>query len=281
MDKKKHHYLPKHYLKGFAEAPIFDKIWVYEKGKQKTFCTNLLNAGMENHYYTDITPEGVKDTNTCENWLAEEIESPAVPVIDKIRKKNILTDEEKAIMAIYMSVMLRRVPKHRKRVDAVLPEVLAEKIEEIKMGLIPELSSEWQGETALESLKKYVEDTPKKLYLPTYSPELAKIIYTMNWRFLTFEGHRGFMANDNPFTFDEGSDQESNPIGITFPISTNIALWATWDNVVDKAYVTTEQNIVDFVNWRTLKVATKYLFYPTQENWVIKRVNSEQKDLEF
>lgn len=87
MDKKKHHYLPKHYLKGFAEAPIFDKIWVYEKGKQKTFCTNLLNAGMENHYYTDITPEGVKDTNTCENWLAEEIESPAVPVIDKIQKK--------------------------------------------------------------------------------------------------------------------------------------------------------------------------------------------------
>lgn len=104
----------------------------------------------------------------------------------------------------------------------------------------------------------------------------------MNWKFLTFKCERDFITCDNPFAFDENQGLANPQAEITFPISSNTVIWATWSNDnPDLQYFKTDQPTVDIINWRTYKVSTKYIFYHAKKEWVTKRVNSDDPILSF
>ncbi len=286
MDKKRHHYIPKHYLRGFTQSLASEKIWVYEKGKTKNYRTNLKNAGVEGHYYTISMQNGKKDSNTLENWLADYIEGPASSIIDKIRNLLPITAEEKFTMSVYMYVMSTRVPHHIQRHLGIVEKVCDEIIAETIRGEIPErLLSITNKEGIIQVVTNVKNSSKKNLYLSSIkdkSGEITTAIYTMNWRFLTFKGERDFITSDNPFTFDEWQGLSNPQAQITFPISSNIIILATWlNNNSDLEYFKTDQSTVDLVNWRTYKVSTKYVYYRADEEWVTKRVNSEDLNLQF
>lgn len=282
MDKIRHHYVPKYYLKGFTQSHISEKIWVYEKGKAKNFRTNIRNAGVEGHYYTISLENGKKDSNTLENWLADRIENPANNVINKIRNLSPITAEEKFMMSVYMYVMSKRVPHHIRRHSGLVEEVCTEIIQ----GEIPKrLLNTNSKEDVIQVVNNLKNSGNKNLYLSSISKLSEKIvnaIHRMNWKFLTFEGKRNFIACDNPFTFDEGQGLGNPRAEITFPISSHVVIWATWSNDnPDLQYFKTDQPTVDIVNWRTYRVSTKYIYYHASEEWVTKRVNSDDIILPF
>src|SRR5689334_19887336 len=122
--KKKHHYIPQYYLRGFTASPTSEEICVYERGKAP-FCTGVIGVAFQNHFYSVVDDEGVRDSDTLENYLADAIEKPANPVIAKLRAGQMITASEKQVLARYISILLTRVPAHRARLKALYPGVVA------------------------------------------------------------------------------------------------------------------------------------------------------------
>ena len=107
------HYIPKYYLHGFCDPSKPSSIWVYEKGSERVFSTTVRRVANERNRW----PQSV------EEFLANQVEEPAKPVINKIRNHEPITQSDKEILSAYMVVMLQRVPRGLERTEAIAPEV--------------------------------------------------------------------------------------------------------------------------------------------------------------
>ena len=108
------HYIPQFYLKGFTETAYPDLIWVYRKGEESAFRTSIRNIAQENKFYS----------RDMEQYLANKVEEPANKVLRMIRKLQALTYEDKVTFSKYMMVLWKRVPEHKKWVNAKAPEIM-------------------------------------------------------------------------------------------------------------------------------------------------------------
>jgi len=109
------HYIPQYYLKGFS--PNDGKtIWVYDKKTNCRFSTQVKSIANINNFYTPWT----------EQYLANEIENNANPLIEKIRTVKPLNNHEKAIVADYIAIMIKRTPEGERRIKKLLPNVVDE-----------------------------------------------------------------------------------------------------------------------------------------------------------
>lgn len=88
--------------------PTSSNIWVYEKGSNRKFRTAIKTVANENNRWPESTEE----------YLANNVEAPAQPVLDKIRNRQPITQSEKEVIAAYMVVMLQRVPRGLERTKA-------------------------------------------------------------------------------------------------------------------------------------------------------------------
>jgi hypothetical protein len=111
--KKRHHYIPCFYLNGFIDPANEPFIWVYQKGESQIIKATAANIALEKHYYSFTTPTGAKDSETFENALSE-IEGKAAPLIEKIKKHQTLDNDDRAIFAAFLALMMTRVPNYRK-----------------------------------------------------------------------------------------------------------------------------------------------------------------------
>ncbi len=71
--------VPERALRGFAIAPEAGKpeVYVYEKNSTQHRTSKIKEIAFENHFYTRTDDEGNQDTNTIEDFFADEVESPA------------------------------------------------------------------------------------------------------------------------------------------------------------------------------------------------------------
>ena len=69
-----HHYLPKHYLLGFADGV---KLWGHDVTAARLFPTQVKSVANETEMYTE----------ELESHLANVVEGPAQGVIDRVRKR--------------------------------------------------------------------------------------------------------------------------------------------------------------------------------------------------
>src|SRR5688572_1657897 len=118
------HYVPRAYLNGFC-IPGTDRLWVYDKQDDRFFATNVKNVAQENGFFS---PE-------VENDLARLVEQPANPALAKLRAGQTIDQHDRARLSIYLATTLKRVPHHRKKSFASLPEILTKLIRETKDGL--------------------------------------------------------------------------------------------------------------------------------------------------
>ena len=100
-----HHYLPQHYLRGFASGKA---IWAHDLQEKRSFRTRIKSVDLEAH-------------------LANFVEGPAQSAIDKLRRLEELSSKDREVLARYIIAMWKRVPAARKRVAATIPGV-ADKI---------------------------------------------------------------------------------------------------------------------------------------------------------
>ncbi len=264
------HYVPQYYLKGFSHRER-KRIWVYDKQEGRKFRTQVKSIANVTGFYS----------SEFEQYLANTIEGPANGVIRKIRDRDQITDCDKGILAEYIAVMMKRVPKGKERLRELVPSVAEKLSQEIherltivasiqpeKASLIQRRKSEIQ-----EILDKYSKEPPKEIWLdtipPERSPRVVAALTGMTWRFLTFDDKPVFLTSDNPIFYFTNIGINKPKSEVTFPISSYIILWATWRTDLPEGYIAATNQAVKEMNRRTVSNALRYVFHREYEYWIL------------
>jgi len=254
-----------------------------KRGGQRVFCAGTRRVAIETGYYSD----------EIEQYLANKVEGPANSVIKKIRERQIITVREKIDLSRYMVVMLKRVPRGKERVEEKSPEVLEGLLDDLDEQLAellnqyPDIEHLKQKKEELNQLRKRIETDPDykndlvkdawlKLLPPDMTPKSVKALSLMTWRFLTFDRESVFLTSDNPVFFFTNIGIGNEHSEVTFPISSNVALWATWRQDLEEGYFHAKESQIHQINRRTVSIATRYVYYSDETDWVIKLVNRKR-----
>jgi hypothetical protein len=271
------HYTPQYYLNGFTESPTSSYVWVYEKGSNQIFRRTIKTVANENKRW----PKSV------EEYLANKIETPAKPILEKIRNRQPTTQGDKEVLSAYMVVMLKRVPRGLKRAKDIFPGVRDQtfaRLNRVILRLIEEYPSKLSALQArlqeLPNLKlKYENEFPREVwyhnFAPDRSPLLNALLPAMTWIFLTSDKRQPFLTNDNPVFFFESMGIGRPESEITFPISSSIALWAIWRTDLGEGYMAAKDAIIREINRRTASAATRYVYYSIRAPWVVELINKK------
>jgi hypothetical protein len=264
------HYIPQYYLKGFS-GDGGKTVWVYDKSSRCRFATQVKSIANERGFYS---PD-------VESYLADHVEEPAKPVLEKIRKRLQISTEDKQALSAYMICMMTRVPRGRERVKELAPAVAKEVREKIDGQLRaialrqPERSDfiERRRSEIQTIVDRYATDPPKALWLrnipPGKRPRAMAALSHMTWTFFTFDQYPAFLTSDNPVFYFRSMGIGSPESEVTFPLSSHTALWATWRTDLTEGFFETSERVVKELNRRTASFSTRYVFHSMDEKWVL------------
>jgi predicted SnoaL-like aldol condensation-catalyzing enzyme len=289
--KRKHHITPAFYLRGFT-SPEQGKesfIWVYERGlpyrpgyMKKGFynpCQRPVTAtGFKWDYYAFEKPDGSGwDYATYENAL-EKIEVAAKPAIQRLRRHELVEGDDRTAMAIYITVMMKRVPRRREWADEKWPDFIREFEEGAKvfeqldaherdtdpsntkrLANIARMRAEYTG---LMDQYKSADSIPRHILLPILTSQKSKIppaLCDMTWRLLVSDNNDFFLTSDNPLWFDEEQGIRNQRLEVSFPISSDAALVLSRRAVAEGVFGA-GRHVVEEVNRRSATRATRYLY---------------------
>jgi len=262
------HYLPKHYLKGFA---VNDRFWVHdlELGKSR--------VGQPK---TEANVNGLWP-GELEQHLAEKIEGPAQKIIDRIRQCRPIESPEKEILAKYILTMWKRVPASRERTAKHIPDV-AVGVRARYHRHVDYLAS--QGELTAEQViqgKKIVDghldavlaEQPDYLWHQTLedgaTPRMMEALRTMDWTFLVSDSDPFLTCDDPLFFFKEiGVGTEASELSI--PLSSSITLLAHRQGGQRHQYKDARRSTVVRLNRRTAFNAQRFMYSEAPLDWALK-----------
>lgn len=264
------HYVPRYYLKGFSKNDG-KTIYVYDKTERRCFATQVKSIANETDFYS---PE-------IEEYLANIIETPANDALKKIRERVAISANEKQILSAYITCMMKRVPKGKEKLKELAPDTAEAVRQKIDILLNVAAAEQPDKNELIEKrrteiakiIDRYAKDPPKEIWLtnmpPEKSPRVLAALSSMTWRFLTFDDYPAFLSSDNPLFFFTSMGIGKPESEVTFPISSNIALWATWRLDLKEGYFPTNSQVVKELNRRTCSIAARYAFHSQSEDWVL------------
>ena len=306
--KRKHHKVPRYYLKGFVEKEGEPFVWVYRKGlqyrpgrvrfKYNPYRDSINFVGSEMDYYASTSTDGVVDYDTYENIL-EKLEKPADPVIEKIRNRQAITTDDKTVLAAYIVMMLKRVERRRQKAAGMWPAILEEF--ESSSDLMPAITVlerntppddvvtldrlkrvRQEIERIIEEYKANSSNVPSKILHESMVAPGSKLLPTisqMSWQFLIAPEGSKFFASDNPVFFFEGFGLNKPQSEITFPISSSVALAAFGRGGFKEDFVITTTHVVAEINRRTAHSATAEVYHSHAASWVVDVLNKRNRKL--
>ena len=268
------HYVPKYYLNGFTGLSDSPYIYVYEKGAKEILRTNIKNVANENRRWSE----------KVEKYLSNQIEIPAQPVFEKIRNRRSITQNDKNILSAYMVVLIERVPKAQQRIKANFPKIREKTYKDLEIEIQRLIEQNPTKSNILEHnlqllqsiMKTDFDEFPMENWYehlnPNILPGVYKILPTMTWTFLKTNTSLSFLTSDNPVFFFEWLGIGRPESELTFPISSDICLLATWARVKE-GYITTTEAIIKEINRRSASSATRYVYYSAENSGVSNLIN--------
>lgn len=222
--------------------------------------------------------------NEVEVHLNTDVESPANPVIGKLRRREPITPEERASLAVYIAVMLMRVPNRRLKAFEMYPGIVdktvhrtMEKIRHLgeTTAIDPEIVTRRLRQ--VEAVRTKVLQNPpeafvEQIHAPWPSEKVVNAIWSMTWRYLVnLDGPIFFLTTDNPAFFFESYGVGRSESEISFPISSNVCILGNWQPTSDsEQFLVATQGAVKEMNRRNASTATRFLFYQELAPWIEK-----------
>jgi hypothetical protein len=268
--KRRHHYIPRFYLEGFIDSVNQPYIWIYEKGDPIVRKATIDDIAVQKDYYSFIDIYGKKDTETYENALAE-VESKLAPAFKKIKNHGSLTNEDKGAFAVFLGLILTRVPNFRENIQKTAGELL-----KAMSKILASNSANFRsyvkkiendiGEKIgmpLDDLRKFVlegkysihVDPQHSLPMLTLAGNLAPIFCDMKWAFFKTTDSDKFVTSDNPlFRVDptyqpgllSGMGLLNKNIEVTLPMSKDLAFLGTWGK--SEGYYQADNDFIKEIN---------------------------------
>jgi len=277
-----HHYVPRFYLRGFEENGA---IWTFDKEKSRVFQSQVKSIANETAMYSE----------ELESHLANEVEDPAKPALERVRARKQLTTSDRLALAKYIVALWKRVPKARLRANSYIPEVGDRVESNLRTELDLIASQDPCSEPRVSALKQQVAEIigrykdhppPEAWYHSIRSegnPQLINAMLSMSWVFLVSEKDQ-FLTSDNPVFFFEHEGIDKPTSEITLPLSSSVALWASRTNAPNGQFVRASPGGVREINRRIAHNSLRFVYASRNESWVmpfLKRENWRLTRLRF
>ena len=228
---RKHHYLPRHYLRGFVDGT--GSFYVWDKKADRIFQTNPSAAFFENDLNTVTFPKG-QSSDFLED-LYTEMENQSWGALDRIRRSTNITPVallDKMHLLFLLLFLYWRLPSNAKRAEA-LSRLAFTGIDDFDFFRLTNKAGEAAPKEITEQLKNSEAFQKAFRQVIPFAPFFKKKDWAMrvnNWRFLyAADGKTWHLVGDNPFIIKE--DTESTFISsfpqFFFPVSGRILLVCT------------------------------------------------------
>jgi Protein of unknown function (DUF4238) len=265
-----HHYVPQRYLKGFEALGNPGFIWTFDKMKESLRCLPIDKVAQSAGFYE----------KQVESDLANQVEGPGSDVIDKIRRGESITEEDRMHLTYYVATMIRRVPVAREKALNMVPQVLTDVAkrtrslfeEAARFGTIDRvtLATKLAEVDAIE--KKFQNHPPapvlEKIETPWPFESMLLIIHSMYWRILRTDGPSYFLSSDNPAYFFYGMGLKHEECELTFPLCKEFLLHCAWQHCDEGHASAIPQSLVKEFNRRTASGAGRFIFYHDEASWI-------------
>lgn len=203
-------------------------------------------------------------------------------MIEKIRTFKPLNNHEKAIVADYIAIMIKRTPEGETLLKKLLPNAVNELRHDLNQKFSIAATNQphkivFYEERNLEIgkiLDKCFQDAPsKKLFSNTIpikmTPKIPNCLKQMTWTFWFSKNSPIFLTCDNPVFFFPNRGIGNPSSELTFPISRHVALWLHRGQCRPKGYIPIAQDVAQIINQRTVINATRYVFHHCDEPWIL------------
>lgn len=267
------HYVPQAYLRGFATPQDPDQIWMFDRADSSWRKAAINRVAQQRGYY---------DAET-EKALRTDIEGPAHIALAKLRARPDLSHDERFDLTRYISCLMRRVPRGRRRTVELLDK--ASMIDDVIDRLRDEIveAIQHRGENTegagvlgqLEGLRAKYHETPSEnlaswIHQPWPLMGSTRALYEMTWRVIHSEDDSTFLTSDNPAHFFEGIGLGHEHSEIAFPLATHLGLIANWQGPRRQSFLAVgrQREIVREINRRTIAGAERFIFSHREAPWV-------------
>jgi len=225
---KKHHYLPRRYLKGFTNN--INSFFVYDKQKNRIFSTSPDAVFFENNMNTVSVPGG--GSSDFLEKLYRDVEKESWGSLDRIRKSNNKTPIailDKMNLFLFLLFLHWRLPSNIKCAEELTKEFFDKNNKNINYFTLKYNNGKNPPKEAVNVIKNSpaFKKTSKVIlpFAPFYEEGWSERLE--NWRFLYAEdGNRWHLVGDNPIITRGDSDHD--PLNclneFVFPVSGNILL---------------------------------------------------------
>jgi hypothetical protein len=255
-DPHNHHFVPQFYQRGFSVPGDSHKVWVYERGI-KPRRRSVRSTGMEIDLYAIQDSQGITDFATVERELGL-LDNHAARLIQRIEKRDRITQKDRRLLCRFVSVMWRRTPKHKAKVKELakkyMPQVF-EPIEQLEF-LTPETREE------LKQIRQRYSENPPSFLFPQHvlrQSEFEEVMYGMDWGFFEAQNSE-FLTSDDPVMFSKGSGLGSADAVIGFPLSKKLFVQCMWKSVYQNGFHVLPRENVEYFNSSTIKSAHKRVY---------------------
>jgi Protein of unknown function (DUF4238) len=276
-----HHVVPQLYLQGFSDPARTGFIWRYEKGQPAPPRPLPIKGVAQSPGF--YRPE-------VEAALNREIEVPAKPALEALRRLDPLDGEMRFALCRYMQVMLYRVERRREEIKNYIPAALDSSFAELDR-MFSERSARdlsrapfWASKCAeAEQLKRaWSTEIPHDVWTeaiqPRVRPNIVRVLWDMTWVYCVATTDLGFLTSDDPVSFDVGLGLSRSDF--VFPISAEVTVLGTHGDGVNEGYAPVTREVVERINRATIGRARRWLFYPSDDPWVRNEVAAKATSLD-
>ncbi len=115
---KRQHFIPKFYLDNFAVNNI---IWVFDRKKNEYRDQSIKDTAVIKDYYT--LRKGSKKDFSVEKYLSD-VENTSKIVIDKLINGEIINEQERINLSVFIALLFTRIPDHEKQINEFVDKAM-------------------------------------------------------------------------------------------------------------------------------------------------------------
>jgi len=231
MDKKRHHYVPKAYMKSFCDDT--GKVLVYRKDDQsKAIPLSPDNTAFHKYYYSQPTPEGGRDHNVLEDFFSK-VEDKWPGIVDRLHRQEDINDSLEDIFQ-FMTLQRVRVPASRDAIEKIEGERTKAVLR--RLDAAGKLPPKPDGvEDILDYLEAPINPHLSIHAMPHMVQGIGQIFSRIGIGALHNKTTIPFLTSDNPVVWFDPSVQESDlqpyvlkpdgPVVLLFPISPSLVIY--------------------------------------------------------
>jgi hypothetical protein len=261
MAKKRHHYVPKAYLKSFCDDE--GKTLVYRKDDPvKPLHTSPDNTAFHKYFYSQPKPGGEKDHNALEDCFST-IEAKWPMIVDRLHRRENVND---LLMDIIMFISLQRVrvPASRDLTEKIYAEYVMLAARQLdKAGKLPPKPEGF--EDLLDHVQVSINPHQSIHAMVPVLQATGQVFDQIGFCAMHNKTDMPFLTSDNPVIWFDPSVQDSDlrpyvlrpggPIVFIFPVSPSLIIYG--DSSMRDQFVSEGLGIADQPNTKVVEAVNR------------------------